>query len=148
MLPMGNTRMRLWCRLRLVSPRSKWVVTEAALTDSPGTPGNLTQNMSRSRQQVIELAQRYTRLAQERQARCYNRGRQQVQFKVGDLVYVDSRGLSSKLDQSDYDPARESLASNYCPSGTTHFRSSNASVKMRIVSNCRTTIWPVDVTPR
>lgn len=50
------------------------------------TSGNLAQNMTRSRQETIQLAQRNLRLDQERQAHYYNRGRQQVQLKEGDLV--------------------------------------------------------------
>lgn len=71
------------------------------------TSGNLAQNMTRSRQETIQLAQRNLRLDQERQAHYYNRGRQQVQLKEGDLVYVDSRVMSSELGQPDYDPGRD-----------------------------------------
>ncbi|GMF60929.1 unnamed protein product [Phytophthora fragariaefolia] len=94
-----------WVKI-LPTPRSPIVLA---------TSGSLAQNMIRSRQEVIELAQRNMRLAQERQARYYNRGRQQGQFKVGDLVYVDARVLTGELGQPDYDPERDPTCNKLLP---------------------------------
>ncbi|GMF65713.1 unnamed protein product [Phytophthora lilii] len=83
--------------------------------DAALTSGSPVENLTRSRQETIELAQRNLKLAQERQAKYYNRGRQQVSFEVGDLVYVDSRVLNSELGQPDYDPERDPACNKLLP---------------------------------
>ncbi|GMF40127.1 unnamed protein product [Phytophthora fragariaefolia] len=111
------------------------------------TSGSLAQNMTRSCQEVIELAQRNMRLAKERHARYYNRGRQQVQFKVGDLVYADARVLSSELGQPDYDPERNPTCNKLLPKWYDPFLVEQRIGENSIASNCRIAIWPVDATP-
>ncbi|KAJ0410812.1 hypothetical protein ATCC90586_010135 [Pythium insidiosum] len=72
-------------------------------------------NITRSRREIIEFVQKNLRVAQERQAKFYNRGRQDVRFERGDLVYVDSRVLSSELGQPDYDPGRDPVRNKMLP---------------------------------
>lgn len=72
-------------------------------------------NVTRSRRAVIEFAQKNLRAAQQRQAKYYNKGRRVVEFKKDDLVYVDSRVLSSELGQPDYDPSRDPVRNKMLP---------------------------------
>ncbi|KAI9910803.1 hypothetical protein PsorP6_010878 [Peronosclerospora sorghi] len=64
-------------------------------------------NFTRDRQRVVEFAQTNMRKAQELQAHYYNQGRRVVEFRVGDMVYVDARVLSTELGEPDYDPDRD-----------------------------------------
>ncbi|KAF4127883.1 hypothetical protein GN958_ATG22939, partial [Phytophthora infestans] len=66
------------------------------------TPKSVAQKMSRSRQEAAEFAQ----LKRDKR-NISNRGRKQVQFSEGDLVYIDSRVLSNAFGQPDYDPDRD-----------------------------------------
>jgi uncharacterized protein (DUF952 family) len=72
-------------------------------------------HITRSRREVVEFAQQNLRAAQQRQAKYYNRGRQEVSFQPGDLVYVDSRVLSSELGQPDYDPSKDPVRNKLLP---------------------------------
>ncbi|KAI9920137.1 hypothetical protein PsorP6_015842 [Peronosclerospora sorghi] len=71
------------------------------------TSATAAGNFTRDRQRVVEFAQTNMRKAQERQAHYYNQGRRVVEFRVGDMVYVDARALSTELGQPDYDPDRD-----------------------------------------
>ncbi|KAJ0404296.1 hypothetical protein P43SY_003209 [Pythium insidiosum] len=63
----------------------------------------------------MEFVRKNLRAAQQRQAKYYNRGRQDVRFERGELDYVDSRVLSSELGQPDYDPHRDYVRNKMPP---------------------------------
>ncbi|KAI9906556.1 hypothetical protein PsorP6_004677 [Peronosclerospora sorghi] len=79
--------------------------------ESATTAGNFTCD----RQRVVDFAQTNMHKSKERQAHYYNQGRREVEFRVGDMVYVDARVFSTELGQPDYDPDRDPTRNKLLP---------------------------------